>query len=176
MNCADIVGASARETSVNVWTISATVSSPYEMGWDQYADAFQVRSSEKVLGTRILAHPHVNEQPFTRSLSGISIPSNISSVDIFGRDLLNGYCGESFELQIREDQGEASSPTSPPTATPNVSELSPSLGPNLTETQDTPSFQTNESGSATSRALNPLQGPFIWLLVTLVSVGVSYWR
>ena len=38
-------------------------------GWDHYADRWEVVSEDgkTVYGTRVLAHPHVNEQPFTRS-------------------------------------------------------------------------------------------------------------
>jgi hypothetical protein len=34
----------------------------------------------EVYGTRVLAHPHVQEQPFTRSQSGIAIPDSIAEV------------------------------------------------------------------------------------------------
>ena len=38
-----------------------------DKGWDHYADRWEVLSLDReVLGTRILYHPHVNEQPFRR--------------------------------------------------------------------------------------------------------------
>ena len=38
-----------------------------DKGWDHYADRWEVLSLEgEVLGTRILYHPHVNEQPLIR--------------------------------------------------------------------------------------------------------------
>ena len=41
-----------------------------DTGWDDYADAWEVLDAEgNSLGVRVLAHPHVEEQPFTRSLS-----------------------------------------------------------------------------------------------------------
>lgn len=45
-----------------------------DTGWDHYADGWRVELADgTVLGTRVLAHPHVNEQPFTRS-SMIDVP------------------------------------------------------------------------------------------------------
>ncbi|MBF9035429.1 hypothetical protein HKCCE2091_14375 [Rhodobacterales bacterium HKCCE2091] len=41
-----------------------------DTGWDHYADAWEVLDAEgNSLGLRELAHPHVDEQPFTRSLA-----------------------------------------------------------------------------------------------------------
>lgn len=52
-------------------TVSVTLRHP-DTGWDHYADAWEVLDTDGArLGLRVLAHPHVNEQPFTRSLSGI---------------------------------------------------------------------------------------------------------
>jgi len=58
-----------------------------DSGWDHYADRYEIRSPEgDILGVRILAHPHVNEQPFTRSVGGIQIPKGLGYVLIRGRD------------------------------------------------------------------------------------------
>lgn len=47
---------------------NVTLSHP-DTGWDHYADGWRVEDVDgNVLGLRVLAHPHVNEQPFTRSL------------------------------------------------------------------------------------------------------------
>jgi len=41
-----------------------------DTGWEDYADGWRVELEDgTVLGTRVLGHPHVNEQPFTRSAS-----------------------------------------------------------------------------------------------------------
>lgn len=43
-----------------------------DAGWEHYADKWDVAAPDgTVLGTRVLVHPHDNEQPFTRSLSGV---------------------------------------------------------------------------------------------------------
>ena len=90
--CADVVGAEIESTGGR-FVISVTVRSA-DTGWDRYADAWEVRSLDGVvLGRRVLAHPHVDEQPFTRSLRDVEIPGNITSVEVAARDSVLGYCG-----------------------------------------------------------------------------------
>ncbi len=49
-------------------TVHVTLAHP-DTGWDHYADGWEVVSADgATLGLRVLAHPHVEEQPFTRSL------------------------------------------------------------------------------------------------------------
>ena len=49
-------------------TIHVTLTHP-DTGWDHYADGWEVVTGDGTsLGLRVLAHPHVDEQPFTRSL------------------------------------------------------------------------------------------------------------
>ncbi|MEM0898455.1 MAG: hypothetical protein AAGI92_00710 [Pseudomonadota bacterium] len=95
-----IVDAEAVETSPGKWNFSVTVEHG-DTGWDHYADAWEVRDAkDNVLGTRILAHPHVNEQPFTRSLSGVEIPASVDDVLIFARDSVHGWNEDSLEFKL----------------------------------------------------------------------------
>jgi hypothetical protein len=97
--CADVVAATI-ESAGSEFTISATVSSA-DTGWDKYADLWEVRTQDgKVIGERVLAHPHVNEQPFTRSLSGVAIPDGESQIVIAARDSVAGFCGATFTLDV----------------------------------------------------------------------------
>ncbi len=71
-----------------------------DAGWKHYADAWEVLAPDgTVLGTRILYHPHDNEQPFTRSLSGVKIPPGVSEVTVRARDSMHGFGG--VEQQVR---------------------------------------------------------------------------
>jgi hypothetical protein len=63
-----------------------------DTGWDDYADGWRVELADgTVLDTRELLHPHVAEQPFTRSLSGVVIPPGISEVFIRTRTNTEGW-------------------------------------------------------------------------------------
>lgn len=60
-------------------------------GWDHYADRWEVVGPDgKVYGTRTLVHPHTNEQPFTRSQSGIALPDTVEEVVVRGHDTIHG--------------------------------------------------------------------------------------
>jgi hypothetical protein len=97
----------ARETSPGVWRFEVTVRHD-DTGWDHYADEWQVVDSQtgEVLGTRSLAHPHVDEQPFTRSQSGIEIPSDTSVVVVRAKCNVHGFGGKEVEVDLRRSSGE----------------------------------------------------------------------
>lgn len=98
-----MVDATASQTSPGIWRISATVRHGDE-GWDHYANNFEVLSSDgKILGVRTLAHPHVNEQPFTRSLGNVAIPAGTEFVVIRARDSVHEYGGAVFRLDLPEN-------------------------------------------------------------------------
>ena len=95
---ADVVKATARKSG-DSWYVSATVRHNDE-GWKHYANSFQVLTMDgKVLGTRVLAHPHENEQPFTRSL-GLEIPAGIKKVRVRAGDLVHGYGGKEVIIEL----------------------------------------------------------------------------
>ncbi|MDW4498974.1 hypothetical protein R5H30_13345 [Sulfitobacter sp. D35] len=75
----------------STWKFAVTVSHADE-GWDHYADAWRVLDMDgNVLGIRELLHPHVEEQPFTRSLSSVRIPEGTERVQIQTRDSVTGW-------------------------------------------------------------------------------------
>ena len=77
--------------SGGAWRFDVTILHP-DTGWDHYADGWEVIDADgNQLGVRPLAHPHVNEQPFTRSQSGIVIPEGITEVYIRTRDNVDGW-------------------------------------------------------------------------------------
>ncbi len=97
--CAHVIDAVATRSGEQ-WTFAVSVRSA-DTGWEQYADGWEVLDGDgAVLGTRILAHPHVDEQPFTRSLSGVTIPDDIGEVRIRARDSVGGFCGDEFVLEL----------------------------------------------------------------------------
>lgn len=70
-------------------------------GWEHYADRWEVLDGEgKVLAVRKLAHPHVHEQPFTRSLDDVEIPEGVHEVTIRARDSVHEYGGDVVVVQV----------------------------------------------------------------------------
>ncbi|BAN02204.1 hypothetical protein [Ilumatobacter coccineus] len=95
----DVIDATATLDG-GTWTVSATLSAPYDSP-ERYADAWRVVGPDgTVYAERILTHDHASEQPFTRSQSGIEIPDDVATVTIEGRDQISGYGGQTFELAL----------------------------------------------------------------------------
>jgi hypothetical protein len=101
--CADVIAADMTVQG-SMYQISATVSSA-DTGWDKYADAWVVRTpGGEILGTRQLTHPHVDEQPFTRSLAGVEIPAGVDRVEVAARDSVKGFCGDTVVVEVPEEK------------------------------------------------------------------------
>lgn len=72
-----------------------------DKGWDHYANKWEVVAPDgKVLGTRVLAHPHDTEQPFTRSLGGVKIPAGVEKVRVRAYDSVHGAGGVEQEVIV----------------------------------------------------------------------------
>ncbi|MGI9394188.1 MAG: hypothetical protein ACR2OY_06040 [Boseongicola sp.] len=104
--CAPVAADDARITDViarsdgNSWTFSVTLEHA-DTGWDDYADGWRVVTSDGAeLGLRVLLHPHVNEQPFTRSQSGIAIPNGVTQVFVEARTNADGWGAARFAVEI----------------------------------------------------------------------------
>jgi len=96
---ADVVGGSITALGDGRYRIDATVRHA-DVGWDHYADRWDVVGPDgTILGVRELAHPHENEQPFTRSLT-LEIPAGIATVTLQANDSVHGLGGETFELTV----------------------------------------------------------------------------
>jgi len=106
---ADVWSVELEETAPGVFTITAEVEHADD-GWDHYADAWEVLTPDgKVIATRELAHPHMNEQPFIRSLSGVEIPSGVAEITVRARDLVHGFGGREVTIAVpRSPQGARS--------------------------------------------------------------------
>ena len=98
---ADAIAAEVRSEGA-AWSFEVTVRHD-DAGWDHYADAWRVVGPDgTVYGTRELLHPHVDEQPFTRSLSGVAIPEGVTTVIVEARDSVHGWGGRTLEITLPE--------------------------------------------------------------------------
>ena len=99
---ADVVAAEATRQGDGTWRFDVTVRHA-DTGWDHYADRWDVVAPDgTVLDTRVLLHPHVAEQPFTRSLAGVSIPEDVRQVTIRAHESVHGYGGIEMTLDLPE--------------------------------------------------------------------------
>ena len=109
---ADVEFVRAIESADGIWTFHVTVRHP-DTGWEDYADGWDVvtpdgtvlKVNEGDQFTRLLLHPHENEQPFTRSQSGIVIPESISQVTVRAHDLVDGYGGREVIVDLTVESG-----------------------------------------------------------------------
>ncbi len=110
---ADVTYVRAVQAADGSWTFHVTISHP-DTGWEDYADGWDILlpDGSKLLVhegdvfTRLLAHPHVNEQPFTRSQSGIIIPEGIEFVIVRAHDLVDGFGGQEISVDLSMSIGE----------------------------------------------------------------------
>jgi hypothetical protein len=77
-----------------------------DTGWEHYADAWRlVDASGKLIGTRVLYHPHVNEQPFTRSLANIKIPAGTDIIFVEAHDKQHGWSPQRVRVDLSTSSG-----------------------------------------------------------------------
>ena len=97
---ADVLDVTIIRTGEYVYRFDVTVLHGDE-GWDHYADRWEVIAPDgTVLGTRVLRHPHVGEQPFTRSLAGVRVPEGIGKVTVRARDSVHEYGGAEVVVKL----------------------------------------------------------------------------
>ncbi len=97
---ADVVKVDINKGEESVYSFSVTVYHK-DTGWNHYANKWDIVDEKGIiLATRILYHPHIDEQPFTRSLSGVKIPVNIKTVIIRAHDLVHKYGGKELSNQL----------------------------------------------------------------------------
>ena len=92
----------AEQASDGTWSFAVTLSHP-DTGWADYVDGWHVETADgAILGTRILLHPHVDEQPFTRSLSGVTLDEGVDEIFIRPHDLISGYGVDPLRVPLAE--------------------------------------------------------------------------
>ncbi len=100
---ADVIDVDVNKNSDNSYNFSVTVFHK-DTGWDHYADKWEIIGENGIVfGTRILHHPHVNEQPFTRSLAGVEIPAHVKTVTIRAHDSVHKFGGKTVAVKTTID-------------------------------------------------------------------------
>ena len=100
-NEVEITDVKANQKSDKTWTFAVTLKHD-DTGWDHYANEWQVIAPDnKILATRTLYHPHVNEQPFTRNTSGVKIPATMETVRIIAKDTVHGLSKTAMQVNLK---------------------------------------------------------------------------
>lgn len=93
------------EKGHKTWTVKTQLSHA-DTGWDHYADAWRVVTElGEELGVRILHHPHVEEQPFTRALTNLEIPRHINTVYVEAHDSVHGWSSQRVRVDLNKTEG-----------------------------------------------------------------------
>lgn len=111
---ADVLNVRAVQTGSDTWTFHVTVAHP-DTGWEDYADGWDVMLPDGSVikpdpnspFTRLLLHPHENEQPFTRSQSNIVIPPDVTEVTVRAHDIVDGFGGREVIVDLTAEAGDS---------------------------------------------------------------------
>jgi bacillopeptidase F (M6 metalloprotease family) len=99
-NEANILDAKVRCNEKRICTFWITIKHQ-DSGWEHYANSFEILKEDgTLLKRRILTHPHVKEQPFTRSVQGVKLHKDITHVIIRARDSRHKYGGKTIKVAI----------------------------------------------------------------------------
>lgn len=97
---ADVVDARIDCTADRVCDFHVTVEHVDE-GVHHYAIVWQaLDDQQRLVAQRFLTHPHVNEQPFTRSTTGVQIPPEVEWVTLRALDSRHGFLGRQMRVRL----------------------------------------------------------------------------
>jgi len=110
---ADVTSVFARQEQDETWTFHVTVEHE-DVNWDDFADGWDVVLPDGVTlqpdpfhqFTKYIRHPHVNEQPFTRTQKAIEIPEGVDQVVVRAHDKKDGWGGKEVEVDLNVRFGE----------------------------------------------------------------------
>jgi len=87
------------------WVVRTTLRHD-DTGWKHYADAWRIVAEKHgEIAKRVLFHPHVNEQPFTRSLENVKIPDDVHIVYVEAHDTESGWSSDRVKVDLTKSDG-----------------------------------------------------------------------
>lgn len=94
------------------WAFHVTVEHA-DTGWEDYCNGWDVLTDTGVVlkhnesdpFTRLLFHPHENEQPFTRSESRLQVPEGTKSLTVRAHDIVDGFGGKEIVIDLASQSG-----------------------------------------------------------------------
>ncbi len=109
---ANVIFVKATQAGDGTWRFDVTVRHNDE-GWDHYADGWDVVTPDGTVlkanagdaFTRVLLHPHENEQPFTRSQSRLTIPEGVTTVTVRAHCSVHEFGGREVTVDLTAKAG-----------------------------------------------------------------------
>jgi hypothetical protein len=110
---AHVTNVYAREEKDGTWTFHVSVQHP-DKSFSDFADGWDlVTSSGAVLKrdpaqrfTKTLRQPHIEEQPFTRTVKGLRIPEGVEVLTVRAHDSLGGFGGREVLVKLSRRFGQ----------------------------------------------------------------------
>lgn len=97
---ADVVAVEARPEGRGLWRFDVSVRHD-GTGWEHFANRWDVLAPDgTVLTSRFLMHPHETEQPFTRSVHGVAVPTGIDRVTVRAHCTVHEYGGAEMTVDL----------------------------------------------------------------------------
>lgn len=101
-NDVQILAAEFQNSGALSWSVSITLKHN-DTGWKHYADNWRIVDNKgNILGNRVLMHPHVNEQPFTRGLGNVMIPERVKTVYVEAHDTMHGWTAKKLQIDLEK--------------------------------------------------------------------------
>ncbi|MEZ9232507.1 hypothetical protein AB4259_15635 [Vibrio amylolyticus] len=105
LDYAQVTNVTATQKANGSWCFDVSVRHNDE-GWDHYANGWEVVDQKGlILGSRPLAHPHDNEQPFTRRQCNIAIPDTVAKVIVRAKCNVHGFGGKAVTVNLNSATG-----------------------------------------------------------------------
>ncbi len=100
-----ILAADFHNSGGDNWSVKVTLKHG-DTDWNHYADNWRVVDDEgNILGDRVLLHPHVDEQPFTRGLGNMKVPEGTATVYIEAHDKVHGWTPSRLKVDLSKASG-----------------------------------------------------------------------
>jgi hypothetical protein len=94
------------EASTGSWVFNVTLLHE-DTGWQHYADGWRIVDDKGTeIGYRKLWHPHKDEQPFTRALSDVKIPSGTKIIYVEAHDKVHGWSKQRVRIDLTKAKGD----------------------------------------------------------------------
>ena len=110
---ADVTNVFVKEEGDGTWTFHVSVEHPdkgfgdFADGWDLVTESGSVLKADPTQRfTKVLRHPHVKEQPFTRTVKGIRLPGETQRLTVRAHDSVSGFGGKEVQVNLQRRFGK----------------------------------------------------------------------